>query len=39
MKTCVEKACKYLADMVNEAWKAIYNLGLPIGGVAVTDFP
>jgi hypothetical protein len=34
MKTCVEKACKYLADMVNEAQKAIYNLRLPIGGVA-----
>lgn len=34
-KTRVEKARKYLADTVNEARKAIYTLGLPIGGAAV----
>ena len=34
-KTCIEKAHKYLADAVNEARKAIYMLGLPIGGAAV----
>src|SRR6266511_1919407 len=31
----IEKACKYLADTVNEAHKAIYTLGLSIGGAAV----
>jgi len=34
-KTRIEKARKYLADAVNEARKAIYILGLPIGGAAV----
>jgi hypothetical protein len=34
-KTRIEKAHKYLADAVNEARKAIYTLGLPIGGSAV----
>jgi hypothetical protein len=34
-KTRVEKARKYLADAVNEAYKAIYILGLPIGKAAV----
>src|SRR5258707_4906760 len=34
-KTRIEKARKYLADTVNEARKAIYILGLPIGGAAV----
>ena len=35
MKTRIEKARKYLVDAVNEARKAIYTLGLPIGGAAV----
>ena len=35
VKTRTEKARKYLADMVNEARRAIYTLGLPIGGAAV----
>ena len=35
METCIEKARKYLVDTVNEAWKAIYTLGLPITGAAV----
>ena len=35
MKTRIEKARKYLVDVVNEARKAIYTLGLPIGGAAV----
>jgi len=34
-KTRIEKARKYLADAVNEARKAIYILGLPIGSAAV----
>ena len=35
MKTRIEKARKYPADAVNEARKAVYTLGLPIGGAAV----
>ena len=30
-----DKACKYCVDLVNKARKAIFEQGMPIGGVAV----
>ena len=35
MKNRNDKARKYLADKVNDARNAIYNHGMPIGGIAV----
>lgn len=35
MKNRTEKARKYLPDNVRNARRAIYKLGMPIGGVAV----
>jgi hypothetical protein len=35
MKNRVTKSCKYNIDVVNEARRAIYDLGMPINGVAV----
>jgi len=34
-KNRIVKACKYHADLVNKVWEFIYELGMPIGGVAV----
>ncbi len=35
MKDRTKKAHKYLPDNVENAWRAIYQLGMPIGGVVV----
>lgn len=34
-KNRIDKACKHHADLVNKAWEFIFELGKPIGGVAV----
>jgi len=34
-KNRIDDACKYNTDLVNEARKAIFEQGMPIGGVAV----
>ncbi len=37
MKSRTEKTCKYLPDNVEDARRAIYKLGMPIGGVVVAQ--
>jgi len=31
----IDKACKYNIEVIKKAWKAIYELGKPIGGIHV----